>query len=53
LYLNRDIPSGIDPLTVSANINAVMLSYTAVPEPTSLTLLVASAFGTVLVRRRR
>jgi hypothetical protein len=52
LYLNRDIPGGTDPLTVSANINAVMLSYAAVPEPTSLALLLASAIGTVFVRRR-
>jgi hypothetical protein len=52
LYLNRDVPSGTDPLTVSANINAVMLSYTAVPEPTSLALLLASAIGMMCVRRR-
>jgi hypothetical protein len=45
--------SSYDPLTISANVNAVLLSYTAVPEPASCALVAASIFGLLFVRRHR
>jgi hypothetical protein len=51
--LNLFVPGGTDPLTVSANISAVLLSYTSVPEPASAVLLATSALTPLFARRRR
>lgn len=45
--------SGFDPLTVSANINAVVLSYAAVPEPGTVWLTVIGLCGALAGLRKR
>jgi hypothetical protein len=42
-----------DPDTVSANVNAVLLSYTAVPEPATAALVALSGIMLMMVRRHR
>ena len=43
----------VDPLTISANINAVVLSYTAVPEPGTVGLVMIGISAIATLRPRR